>query len=122
MSRQSPPLPTGFRADIPAEDWELLFGAVLVRLQLTVDDDPGRLLSGSHPAPHCRIQSTVVECIAALEQLHSALSREARRRAQLEQSLQEVTDALARALSSPLGSAPIAGPGDPAHQHHQRRP
>lgn len=122
MTRPPRPLPKGLRADIAAEDWELLFGAVLVRLQLTVDDDPGGVLPGGRVAPHCRIQSTVVECIAALEQLHAALAHEARRRLQLEQALCEAREALARALSGPPGSAPVAGSGDQPHQRHQRSP
>jgi hypothetical protein len=53
--------------DIPADDWDLLFEAVLARL---------RRSAGTPPATAAAMREQVLDCVQALEQLHAALARD----------------------------------------------
>lgn len=69
-------MPAAAPSPISAEDWDLLFRAVALRLRATVGD---RLASA--PAPQAddaagKIQVAVLECISAMEKLHKALTHE----------------------------------------------
>lgn len=70
--------------DIPLEDWDVLFGAVKARLRETV----GQGLADT-PEPHLRgavgqMQAIVLECVAALDQLHATPLNEPGRQPQFE--------------------------------------
>jgi len=60
-------------ADLRIEDWNLLFGAVLDRLRRTVT--PLASQSGTTCSP-ALASAAVLECVAALEQLHAQLAIE----------------------------------------------
>ena len=69
---KKPPVPQ--HADIPADDWDMLFRAVRARLRSTV--------SGPVTADSVNVisvlgtQDAVLDCVAALECLHTALTYE----------------------------------------------
>jgi hypothetical protein len=68
---QNPPDPRR----IPAEDWDLMFRAIQVRLVKAVGD---RLDSAPPPAADDaagRVQVAVLECATAMGQLHAAMMR-----------------------------------------------
>jgi len=66
-----PPAPLPRPAQIGPADWNALFSAVTSRLRLTVGE---QLLDNTDAALHgvaCRIQTDVLDCVRALEQLRS---------------------------------------------------
>ena len=63
--------------DISIEDWDSLLHAVKARLRLTVGESLTRQLNGA-AAP---VQASVLECVEALDQLHTTLSHALARRA-----------------------------------------
>jgi len=73
-----PPLPH-HALDIEIEDWDLLLRAVKLRLRLAVC---GWLVALPEPQAQndvsaaLKVQVIVLECVAALEQLHTALTQE----------------------------------------------
>lgn len=77
-----PPLPH-HALDIEIEDWDILLRAVKLRLRLAVCG-----LQAALPEPQAppdvdaarKVQVIVLECVAALEQLHTALTQERGRR------------------------------------------
>ena len=62
--------------DISIEDWDSLLHAVKARLRLTVGESLTRQLNGA-AAP---VQASVLECVEALDQLHTTLSHALARR------------------------------------------
>ncbi len=87
--------------DMAVEDWDALFRAVEVRLRSTV----GEPLAVAAPQTQVYgaavgVQTIVLECVAALEQLHTALKHERARREQLELGVLDAQAALARALEN----------------------
>jgi GGDEF domain-containing protein len=65
--------PTPWPADVAMEDWDALFSAVKSRLRLTVRGLVGAL-PGSDELEHAaRVQAGVLDCVAALDQLHATL-------------------------------------------------
>ena len=56
--------------DVSIEDWDSLLHAVKARLRLTVGESLTRQFNGE-AAP---VQASVLECIEALDQLHTTLS------------------------------------------------
>jgi hypothetical protein len=85
--------PPGLSMDIAGEDWDDLLTAVKTRLRLTVGDrpsKPGDLLQG----PMGRVQASVLECVAALDQLHQAMKHEREQRLRLEIEVAEAQSAL----------------------------
>ena len=77
----SAPLPRP-RSDAAIEDWDDLFNAVAARLRLTVVG-PRVTPAASQPADEAdRIRVAVLECVAALEQLHATLKDELGQRPQ----------------------------------------
>lgn len=94
---------------IEIEDWDELFRAVESRLTLTV----GPRLTGT-PEPQAddragRIQVIVLECVTALEQLHTALTHERARCQWLELEVAEAQAALATALATAPEGRPARG-------------
>ena len=77
----SAPLPRP-RSDVVIKDWDDLFNAVTARLRLTVVA-PLVTKAASQPADEAdRIRVAVLECVAALEQLHATLKDELGQRPQ----------------------------------------
>ena len=62
--------------DISPSDWDVLFRAVEERLRSSVGAGPASTAQG-RDAPG-RVQAIVLECVAELEKLHSALKQERR--------------------------------------------
>lgn len=78
-SAPSPPALTlrGPVDDVSIEDWDSLLHAVKARLRLTVGESLTQQLNGA-AAP---VQASVLECVEALDQLHTTLSHALARRA-----------------------------------------
>ena len=66
----SAPMLPGPVGDVSIEDWDTLLHAVKARLRLTVGEALTRQLNGA-AAP---VQASVLECVEALDQLHTTLS------------------------------------------------
>jgi uncharacterized protein YukE len=62
--------PAAPAADVAIEDWEDLLNAIKSRLRLTVDGPLQQQFNGT--AVH--VQASVLECVAALEQLQATLA------------------------------------------------
>ncbi len=86
-------------------DWdEESLSTVKSRLQLSVAE---RLASASGEQVAelaSRVQASVLECVAALDELHAALKREHRRRRQLEAEVSSVQEALVQARAELVGT------------------
>lgn len=83
-------------ADTAITDWEDLLNAVKYRLRLSVSWPP---TAGAGPAPHAKpawVQTSVLECVTALDQLQRALAHELARQQELERELREARLALER--------------------------
>lgn len=81
FERQLEPLKPDHPLDITVADWDVLFRAVKIRLMLSV----GEKLAASAPPSQAGeaaelVQSIVLECVSALNQLHEALTQERGRR------------------------------------------
>ena len=100
------PLP-GRSMDIAIDDWNELFRAVEARLIATVGT-PLATASGENPGDiGPRVQGVVLECVTAMDQLHTALTRERNMRHQLEMEVFDAQTALARALAENAGTQPL---------------
>lgn len=89
---------SGQSREIANNDWDAMFRAVESRLRQTVGE---RLAVMPELQPHHaagRVQAIVLECVEALEQLHTALMLERDRCGQLERELALLTGAAARPL------------------------
>jgi|GEM_PF-4495978 hypothetical protein len=62
-------------AGIGAEDWDLLFGAVLARLVSTCADAGAQAANGAEDAWSNGARSAILECVQALEQLRANAPR-----------------------------------------------
>ena len=95
--------------DVSMTDWDALFSAVRARLRLTVGP---RLAAPNGPQqqrePEVRIAASVLECVAALDQLHATLSHEQARRGQLERELFDAQTALAQLRGELAGTRAAA--------------
>jgi len=89
-------------ADVTLDDWQDLFNAVKARLRQTVGEPAGPRPMG--PAAFLQIQAGVLECAAALDQLHDTLVRELGRCRQLDREMRTTQDALAQARAEPAGT------------------
>lgn len=77
LERQLEPQVPDHPLDITVADWDVLFRAVKIRLMLSV----GEKLAASAPPSQAGeaaelVQSIVLECVSALNQLHLALTHE----------------------------------------------
>ncbi len=85
--------------DIPICDWDVLFEAVTARLRQTVMDDPvepcGRQLVGNANS----VRASVLECVAALDQLQRSMKHELMRCQSIELQAFDATTALAQELA-----------------------
>ena len=79
MCYDSLPQPPDLSKDIAMEDWDLLFDAVIARLQSSCNDKP---LDNGTPRRMAWVQTRarVMECVEALDQLHLTASHELARR------------------------------------------
>lgn len=87
---ESAPTQGGAPLNIPVEDWDILFRAVEERLTRMVDE---RHAATDHSGMHDMrgsARETVLECVAALDQLHAALAHERARYHQLERDMREL--------------------------------
>jgi diguanylate cyclase len=91
-------------SDVAIGDWDDLLSAVKARLRLTVGALPA---STPEPQAHdaaARTQASVLECVAALDQLHTTLTHELGRRQQLELEVFDAQTALAQARAELVGT------------------
>ena len=82
----SDPFPPVWLADVALDDWDALFDAVKMRLtQLaTGRTEPSATGPGGDTAGDvARLRGDVLECVAALNQLHTTLTHEDSRRGEL---------------------------------------
>ena len=90
----------GLSTDVAIEHWDDLFNAVKVRLStacvVPADD--------SANAQAARMSTTVLECVQALEQLHSTLAHEVDRRQRYEREAAAARAELARARAELAGT------------------
>jgi diguanylate cyclase (GGDEF)-like protein len=105
-SREEAPCipPPGLPADVAIGDWVDLLSAVKTRLRLSIDE-----WFVARPEPHghdCagRLGASVLECAAALDQLHTTLTYELGRRQSLELAAFDAQAALAQALTALVGT------------------
>ena len=96
----------GGSSDVAISDWDELFSAVEARLTATVGELFAVLPGTSASVCANRIRISVLECVAALHQLHSTVTHELARRQRLEAELADTQTALAeaRAEIAPLHS------------------
>lgn len=85
-------------------DWGLLLNAVSQRLRTFVEPFPAPSGAGGQDA-QARTQAGVLECAAALDQLHALLTRQTVAQRQLEEEMNRTRAALARARSELAGTA-----------------
>ncbi len=102
-----PTAPPAFASDVALRDWNDLLTAVKSRLRNTVGEFLSPASDLNAPATAERIRVNVLECVAALDQLHATLDHELSRRTQLELELVEVRSALERARAG-LAGGPAA--------------
>jgi diguanylate cyclase len=96
--------PKDLPSDVSIRDWDVMLRAVKARLRLTVGERLG--------APHepqvrdavGRVQASVLECVAALDQLHATLTHELSRHQQLELEVFDAQTALAQARAELVGT------------------
>ena len=102
------PLP-GVSADVAIRDWDDLLCAVKARLRLIAGERLGATPEARAHDTAVRVQAGVVDCVAALDQLHTTLTNELARREQLELQVFDARASLA------LVRAEIAGSGADRH-------
>ena len=93
--------------DIAIDDWNELFRAVEARLKATVGTPLAPASEAFKAKPDdigLKVQHVVLECVAALGQLHTALTHERSLRHELEMEVLDAQTALAQALSENLGA------------------
>lgn len=98
------PLLPELSADLASGDWDVLFNAVKARIRSTVGDGPLLLCEPPTHDTAARVRARVLECVAALDQLHTMLTEERARRRQLESDVFEVRAALAKTLAELAGT------------------
>ncbi len=82
--------------DIEIAHWDVMFGAVTIRLRQTVDEWLASRDEGHLSDADARMRVSALECAAALDQLHDTLAHEALRRQLLERKIAEAHALLAR--------------------------
>ena len=100
-----PLLAGGASANVAIGDLDDLFHAVKARLRHTVGDGFSKHCQARGDDTAARIRANVLECVSALDQLHTTLRFEAERRRLLEQKLQDAFCVLAEVRPEPLRSA-----------------
>ena len=104
---------TGFAADtarvppamdVAIDDWDELMSAVETRLRLTVSERLANELELPDSGSADRIRATVLECLSALDQLHTTLKHELGRRREVDQEVFDARTALASMPDAPAGA------------------
>lgn len=90
-------------SDVAISDWDELFSAVEARLTATVGELFAVLPETSASVSANRIRISVLECVAALHQLHSTVTHELARRQRTVLELTETRTALAQARAEISG-------------------
>lgn len=98
-----PTLKTHPPSDIAIEDCDILFNAVKARLSLTVGERLVTTPELQRLAISSQVQTSVLECMAALDQLHMTLMNELGRRQHLELEVFDAKAALAQARAELVG-------------------
>lgn len=75
LRSDGPAQPPSLTTDIAMEDWDLLFDAVIVRLQSSFDNLPADN-TAPRRAAWMQTRVRVMDCVQALDQLHLAASHE----------------------------------------------
>jgi diguanylate cyclase (GGDEF)-like protein len=91
-------------SDIAMGDWEALFGAVKARLRLSVGESPAATPEPLLLGKAGQVRTSVLECMTALDQLHTTLAHELGRRRQLELEVFDTQTALAQARAELTGT------------------
>jgi len=84
--------------DVAIEDWDALYRAVEARLRCAVDSQHVVAPDAQAHEVEAHVRGIILEFVAALEHLHTALTHERPRRGQLELGVLDAQAALARAL------------------------
>lgn len=92
------PVLSGPSREIANDDWDAMFRAVESRLRQTVGERLAVLPESQPQDAAGRVQVIVLECVEALEQLHTALMLERDRCGQLERELAILTGSAVRPL------------------------
>ena len=80
LEKQLEPLKPDHPLDIAIADWDVLFRAVKIRLTLSVGEKLAAVPPSQAGEAAELVQSIVLECVGALNQLHQALTQERGRR------------------------------------------
>jgi hypothetical protein len=95
--------------EISVQDWDCLFHAVLARLETSAS------MSGAGQSVLCdsklTLASIVLECVAALEQLHLSLASQRKGRSQAEDAAVLVQDLVTLAVADLVGATYVSLPG-----------
>lgn len=83
-------------SDVMIDDWDDLFSAVQARLRSTVAELPAALPEAGGPSSGDRLRASVLECVAALDQLRSTATHELGRRQRVVFDLVAARTALAQ--------------------------
>ncbi|MES2424465.1 MAG: hypothetical protein V4562_08560 [Pseudomonadota bacterium] len=89
------PAPAALRTQAPPEYWDDMFNAVTERLGKLVCVPQS--LGGESAAVRAELTTDVMECVAALDQLHGVLGNQMQRCAELEREVATLQAALAQA-------------------------
>jgi diguanylate cyclase len=94
----------GSSSNVGIGDWEVLLGAVKTRLMLAVDERAARSPEHQGSDTSAWVRSTVLECVGALDQLHTTLAHELERRQRLEMEVLDAQTTLAQTRAELLGT------------------
>ena len=98
------PPPADQTTDVAIGDWNDLICAVKDRLTLLVRDTPGAATDLQLRDRRTMVQTGVLDCVSALDQLHSTLTHELQRCRKVERDAFEARLALAQARQEQFGS------------------
>ena len=113
-SAQNQPMPPEPVSSLAIEDLEILLEAVRCRLRQTACTGLALPEGGPLLGKVSKAQADVLDCVAALEQLHSALTRELARNRDLEMTVFDTRTALAQLRGELEGT--LAGERQARHQ------
>ena len=103
-------------SDVAIGDWDTLFSAVEARLTATVGELIAALPATSASTCANQVRVSVLECVAALHQLHATMAHELARRQRIELDLADARGALAQARIE------LAGPAHRREASHTAAP
>ena len=74
------PAASAAHSDIAPADWDMLFHAVIERLETCAGHAPPEQMAEHALGVTAALQATLLECVASMNHLHAALSRERQER------------------------------------------